>query len=121
MLPGNILRRHTICVMMPSLPLSKKRQGSDGFMMVDDERYDRMYALVLDNEYYNYTDYPIVALRVKDERLELLYDNPQVKWSVEDVAKADIEFWWHLDNANILSYPTLSWILEVLTEYENDD
>lgn len=102
----------------------EKRQGSDGFLMIDEEDYDHAYALVWDGDYYTYAEYPIIAIRVKNDKIQILYDSPNTKWTTEDVANAmnDEDMWFDIYNdCDIYYYPTLINILEVLTGYENDD
>ena len=102
----------------------EKRQGSDGFLMVDEEDIDHAYALVWDGEYYNYTEYPIIAVRVHEDRIQILYDSPKVKWTTEAVADAmkDETSWFDIYNdCDIYYYPTLISIFECLSGFEDGE
>jgi len=99
----------------------RHRQGKDGFLMVNLDEYDKIYALVCDDDNFaTYSDYLVNALRVRNDRLECIYDNPQVIWSTQDVADAKETDWTILLGDDlILAYPTLFNIMEVLSEWED--
>ena len=102
----------------------EKRQGSDGFLMVDEEDIDHAYALVWDGDYYTYTEYPVIAIRVQEDRLQVLYDAPNIKWTTEAVADAmnDETLWFDIYNdCTIHYYPTLISILECLSGFEDGE
>ena len=93
----------------------KIHQGTDGFLMVNGEEYDRMSALVWIESLNEYRDDTVVALRVKDDRLEIIYDLPRINWSTEDVANCYDEVWTDIQNDDLIDYRfTLFSILDAL-------
>lgn len=95
-----------------------KAQGSDGFMMVDNDEYDTIWLLLFEDYEQEYREYQIKALRVKDDRLECIYDSPEARWNAEHVTSADDKQWCNVRNDDYIYFvPTIFNIAENLPDY----
>ena len=99
-----------------------KAQGSDGFLVVDDNEKDTIWTMVFENVDEEYREYQIKALRVKNDILECIYDSPHIRWTVEDVANADDEQWDSVEYDDYIYFvPTIFSIAENLPDYLPDE
>ena len=95
-------------------------QKDRGFIRIERGAGDIMYALVWLDHDYSYVEYEIKALRVKDGRVQMIYDPINIDWSINDIVNADDDCWRDLMDDMVHFRPTLIGILDVMAELIED-
>ncbi len=99
-----------------------KAQGTDEFLLVDDDQRDTIWTMVFENDDEEYREYQIKALRVKNDILECIYDLPHNWWTVKDVETADELRWSQVRYDDYIYFvPTIFSIAENLPDYLGDE
>lgn len=82
----------------------RKYQGEKGYIDLQDERVDTIWAMIWEDDYY-YQELQVKAVRVvgKDD-IEVICDLPNINWSEDDLKTADIEEWHSLRYDDYLVY-----------------
>lgn len=96
----------------------KENQGDKGFICTEDNRCDTIWAYVYDDTLTSIHEFQIKAVRVKDNRLEVLYDISQIYYEDEMVRIQSEDEWYDVQCADLILYvPTIFNIAECIQEY----
>lgn len=101
----------------------KEHQGEKGYINVQDKSKDTIYAVAYEDlDYYTLCEGRVKAIRVKDDEIEIIYENEpyyiNTVWTDEDIRDADENDWeLVLGSEKVFCTQTLYSIAENIDEY----
>ena len=86
----------------------KENQGKKGFILTEPQGIkDTISTIVFESEFYMMCFEAVVkAVRVKDERIEVLYSTSNTPYTESDVCEIAEEFWYDIKNSPNIEYIT---------------
>lgn len=96
----------------------RENQGDKGFICTEDNRCDTIWTYVYNDTLTSIYEYQVKAVRVKNNRLEVLYDLSQIFYEDEMVKIQSEDEWYDVQYADLILYvPTIFNIAECIQEY----
>jgi len=97
----------------------KEHQGDKGFICTDDSTCDTIWCVVRDLVYFEIYEYEVKAIRVKDNNLEILYDDASTRYDEKSCGDMmDDNCWFDVRLHDCIDYiPTIFNIAENIQEY----
>ena len=95
-----------------------EHQGDKGFICTEDNGGDTIWTYVYDDTLSSIHEFQIKAIRVKNNRIEILYDLSQIYYEDEMVKIQSEDEWYDVQYADLILYvQTIFNIAECVQEY----
>lgn len=74
----------------------KEHQGEKGYILTDNEENDTIWTFVYNDMMNSVSEFEVKAVRVKNNMLQILYDDSYTKYKEDDISDSD-EYDWSND------------------------